>query len=110
MCPASSLSGSNNLSSASDEEESEYLIRTRRLHWVRVALAVVIALSATTVVGCEGHSLFYYNQTHPYTKWWLFLWPKYLDLRPTCFLIASGAIITALAVFYTGVSVLPSVR
>jgi len=107
MSSAPSLSGSHALSSASDEQESEYIVRTRRLHWVRTALSAVITFAAIAVVGCEGHSLIYYQKTHSFDKFWLFLWPN-IDLRPTHTLIATGAIITALALLYTAVSFLPS--
>jgi len=107
MSSAPSLSGSHALSSASDEQESEYILRTRRLHWARTALSVIITFAATAVLGCEAHSLIYYHQTHSFSKFWLFLWP-HIDLRPTHSLIATGAIITALAVLYTAVSFLPS--
>lgn len=108
MSSAPSLSGSHALSSASDEEESEYILRTQRLHWVRTALSAIIAFAAIAVVGCEGHSLIYYHQTDSFAKVQLFLWPKHVDLRPTHTLVATGAIIAALAALYTVVSLLPS--
>ncbi|KAK2749976.1 hypothetical protein FQN55_002694 [Onygenales sp. PD_40] len=94
--------------SASDAEESAYLLRNKVFHWLRTSLSALIFIIAITVIACEAHSLHYYKQTIPYREWGLPLWPQGLDLRPTTALIASAAVIAALTSTYLVVACIPS--
>ncbi|EFR04217.1 hypothetical protein MGYG_07224 [Nannizzia gypsea CBS 118893] len=110
MSPASSITGSNAPSAASDHDESTYLSRSRVIHWVRIALSSLSLVLAAAAVGCEGHALNYYKSTVKYDKFWLPLWPKGLNLGPSIAIIVCGTILLVFNLAYTIVAVLPSPR
>ncbi|KAK2813816.1 hypothetical protein FQN50_000217 [Emmonsiellopsis sp. PD_5] len=103
-----SHSGSHATLTASDAEESAYLLRNKVFHWIRTSLSALIFIIAIVVIGCEAHSLQYYKETNPFREWGLPLWPQGLDLRPTTALIASGAVIAGLTLTYLVVACIPS--
>ncbi|EEH34217.2 hypothetical protein PAAG_05266 [Paracoccidioides lutzii Pb01] len=110
---SSSFVGSNHGSqattlSASDEDESIYLSRTKIFHWIRTFISGLIFAIAVAVIGCEARSLRFYQETSPFKEWGLVLWPEYLDLRPTTALIACGSIIAVLTLAYLIMASLPS--
>ncbi|KAM5436316.1 hypothetical protein MferCBS31731_006009 [Microsporum ferrugineum] len=110
MSPASSITGSNAPSAASDHDESTYLSRSRIIHWVRIALSSFSFVLAAVVVGCESHAINYYKNTVKYDKYWLSLWPKELDLGPSIAVIVCGTVILIFNLAYTAVALLPSPR
>ncbi|KAF3481088.1 Swr1p complex component Swc5 [Arthroderma uncinatum] len=110
MSPASSITGSNAPSAASDHDESKYLSRGRMIHWTRIALSSLSFVLAVVVVSCEGHALNYYKTTARYDKWYLSLWPKQLDLSPSIAIIVCGTILLVFNMAYTTVALLPSPR
>lgn len=96
--------------SASDEQESAYLSRTRTLHWVRIGIAFMLFSASAVVVGTEAAPLHYYNQTKSYSNFYLPLWPLNLDIRQTNALLACGVVILFEAFVYIIIALLPSVR
>ncbi|WEW54631.1 hypothetical protein PRK78_000051 [Emydomyces testavorans] len=110
MSSTSSLRGAHAPSTASDEDESTYIRRTRILQWVRMGLCAAMVVLAVAAVGAEGHPLRYYNKTVQYEKMYLSLWPENIEMRPTIALIACGSIIALQSLVYLIVALLPSPR
>ncbi|KAK2861457.1 hypothetical protein FQN49_004174 [Arthroderma sp. PD_2] len=110
MSPASSITGSNAPSAASDHDESAYLARSRIIHWARIALSSLSFVLAAVAVACEGHALNYYKSTIKYEQLWLSIWPKQLDLGPSIAIIVCSTILLVFNLAYTAVALLPSPR
>jgi hypothetical protein len=75
-----------------------------------MGMAITIIGVATGVIGSEGESLRYYNDTKSYSQVGLSLWPLNLDTRGTDALLACGAVIIFQAIIYMAIALLPSVR
>ncbi|EEP78070.1 predicted protein [Uncinocarpus reesii 1704] len=110
MSSITSLRGAHAPSTASDEDESTYIKRTRTLHWVRIGLCAVTLALATAIIATEGHALQYYNQMSKYEKMYLALWPENLELRPSVALVIGGVILALQSLAYSIVALLPSPR
>lgn len=100
----------SNTSFASDEDETIYLQRTKRLHWARIGVATTLLVFALVGLGCEGNAVSYYFNTNKYKDVYLHLWPKKLDIGPSVAAIVTDSLVIATALGYLVVALLPSVR
>ncbi|OAP64415.1 hypothetical protein AYL99_00387 [Fonsecaea erecta] len=95
--------------SASSAQESAYLRQAKWLRWTRTGLAILTTATATAAMGCEGHVLHSYNNTHMGSKWHLPpLWPTDVDVRPTLAILISSTLILVLSLSYLIVSLIPT--
>ncbi|KAJ5826616.1 hypothetical protein N7447_003379 [Penicillium robsamsonii] len=107
MTSTSSLTGSGTAYS-SDMEESNFLKRSRIIHFARLGLSFLTFSIAIAVVGCEAPPLRHYKHTSQWASAGLALWPLNFDLRPTTAAIACGCIISILNLVYIAAALLPS--
>ena len=85
------------------------LRKFRLLHWLRLALSLLLVAAGAAIVGCEAHALHAYNDTHLSTQWYLPLWPSTLDVRPSVAVLGGGALVVLFNLMYLVVAIIPSV-
>lgn len=95
--------------SATSAQESAYLKQAQWLRWIRLAFILLTIATGTAALGCAGHVLQRYNDTHLGSNYHLPLWPRTVDLRPTLAVLIPAAIITAASLVYLVVSLIPTV-
>lgn len=99
----------NSRNSAASAQESAYLLQAWRLRWIRLGLSILVVGVTLTIVGCTGHLLHCYNQTHLAINWVILLVPDDVDLKPTLGTMIPAAIITVMSLVYILFSIFPSV-
>ncbi|KAJ5490778.1 hypothetical protein N7539_002345 [Penicillium diatomitis] len=99
---------SSNTSMAGSMEESNFLKRTRTVHWARLCLSVLTTAVAVAVVACEAVPLQHHQNTAQWASIGLVLWPLNLDVRPNIAALACGCVVGVLSAAYTIVALLPS--
>ncbi|KAL4809311.1 hypothetical protein BDV18DRAFT_131756 [Aspergillus unguis] len=105
---ANSYHGSHNASTASNEEESSFLKRTRHLHLVRLAFAFLTFAISVAIIACEVVPYRHYKATSKFENVGLYLWPLNFDLRPTIATLVCGCIVAFLSLVFVVVALLPS--
>jgi len=95
--------------SASSAQESAYLGQAWWLRWIRLVLAVLVVGTGSAALGCTAHTLHQYNATHLGSDWFLPLWPRNIDVKPTIAILVPAVIMTATSLTYLLFAILPSV-
>lgn len=92
-----------------DMEESNFLKRSRTLHWTHLGLSLLTSAGAVAIVACEAVPYRHYKNTAHWASSGLALWPLNFDLRPTFAALSCGCVIAFLNLIYVVVALLPSV-
>ncbi|KAI9802148.1 MAG: hypothetical protein M1833_002069 [Piccolia ochrophora] len=93
---------------AADEREAQHLLNRRRLRHLRSGLNVLALILSIAILGCTGHAYQIYNDTSFAARYWLPLWPKDMDIRPTHAMIASSTIIAFMSLSVLAVTFVPT--
>ncbi|KAL8917245.1 MAG: hypothetical protein Q9208_008084 [Pyrenodesmia sp. 3 TL-2023] len=84
-------------------------LQAKILHWLRIALSVVILLASIVIIACTARALNTYAITQNNAAAWLLpLWPAKVDLRPTHAVLACAVILTIASIFYIIAAIAPT--